>query len=141
MSSVQRYVIIADDDKDDITLLEEAFKRRQIREELVKVHDGSELLAYLQGVSEKGRWPQLILLDLNMPHKDGRETLAELKQHATLKKIPVVIYSTSNDQEEIKACYEMGANSYVVKPSEFDKLLHTVDVIHAYWCKTVSVAV
>ena len=140
MNVSDRYVLIADDDKDDIDLMEEAFRRKKIAEKLVSVQNGIELLNHLHSISDGSQWPQFILLDLNMPEKDGRETLIEIKQHASLKKIPVIIYSTTDDRREIKECYELGANSYVVKPVIFDKLLHTVEMIHAYWCKTATVA-
>jgi len=140
MDISSRYVLIADDDKDDIALIEEAFRRKNINEKLVSVHNGTELLNHLYSISDSSQWPQIILLDLNMPEKDGRETLIEIKQHASLKKIPVIIYSTTDDRREIKKCYELGANSYVIKPVVLEKLLYTVEMIHAYWNKTATVA-
>lgn len=139
MPGSYRYVLLADDDKDDVVLMEEAFYRKGVTEKLVSVKDGDELLTYLYALNDSSKWPRVILLDLNMPGKGGRETLAELKQHRSLKTIPVVIYSTTSDQTEIKQCYELGANSYVVKPSGFEKLLITVENIHSYWFQTAAV--
>jgi len=140
MYGSHRYVLFADDDKDDISLMEEAFRKKNITEKLVSVQNGNELLNYLYSINGNNKLPQLILLDLNMPAKGGKETLAELKQHASLKTIPVIIYSTSDNPIEIKECYKLGANSYVVKPTTFDKLLQTIEVIHSYWCKTATVS-
>ena len=139
MQGSYRYVLLADDDKDDVVLMEEAFYRKGVTEKLASVKDGNELLKYLYALNDRSKWPRLILLDLNMPGKGGRETLIELKQHHSLKMIPVVIYSTTSDQSEIKQCYELGANSYVVKPAAFEKLLHAVDNIRSYWCQTAAV--
>jgi CheY-like chemotaxis protein len=140
MNGFNRYVILADDDNDDIVLMEEAFNRKKLPEKLVSVKNGDELIKHLYAINDKRRWPRLILLDLNMPGKNGRETLVELKAHPYLKTIPVVIYSTTNDHKEIKECYELGANSYVVKPAAFEKLLRTVEIIQAYWCQTAVVS-
>lgn len=140
MSSHNRYVLMADDDKDDIALMEEAFERKKINEKLVAVRNGNDLLHYLSSITDTASWPQLILLDLNMPDKNGKETLMAIKQNLSLKSIPVVIFSTSGEDSQIKECYALGANSYIVKPAGFEKLLSTVETIHSYWCKTVSVA-
>jgi CheY-like chemotaxis protein len=140
MHSMNRYVLIADDDSDDIILMEEAFRRKKITEKLVSVRNGFALLNHLYSITDSAEWPKLILLDLNMPLKNGRDTLTEIKQDPLLKKIPVVIYSTTDNQQEIKRCYELGANSYVVKPSAFEQILSTVEAIHNYWCQTASVA-
>lgn len=140
MNNINRYVLIADDDRDDIILMEEAFRRKRIAEELISVNNGYALLNHLYSITDSSQWPQLILLDLNMPLKNGRDTLTELKQDPLLKKIPVIIYSTTDNQQEIKRCYELGANSYVVKPAAFEQILATVEAIHTYWCQTASVA-
>lgn len=131
---------MADDDKDDIALMEEAFERKKINEKLVAVRNGNDLLHYLYSITDRTDWPQLILLDLNMPDKNGMEALMAIKQDSTLKSIPVVIFSTSDNDNQIKECYDLGANSYIVKPVGFDRLLSTVETIHSYWCRTVSVA-
>ncbi len=140
MNQTDWYVLMADDDKDDIVLVEEVFRQKKIREKLVGVTSGYALLDYLDAAVNTDRWPRLILLDLNMPGKNGIETLITIKERPRLKKIPVVIFSTSCDYSEIARCYELGANSYVIKPVGFDKLQYTIEMIHAYWCKTVSVA-
>jgi len=82
-----------------------------------------------------------MLLDLNMPKKDGREVLKELKLHPELKKIPVVIFSTTNNEQEMRRCYELGANSYITKPNSFENLLKTVAALRSYWTHPTDMAV
>ena len=79
-----------------------------------------------------------MLLDLNMPKKDGREVLKEIKLHPTLKKIPVIIFSTTNNELEMKRCYELGANSYITKPNSFECLIKTVAALRSYWTQSTS---
>jgi CheY-like chemotaxis protein len=79
------------------------------------------------------------LMDLNMPKKNGREALQELKQHPIYKSIPVIVYTTTKNEQEIRRCYELGANSYVVKPARFEALLKVVEDIRSYWFNTVSI--
>jgi CheY-like chemotaxis protein len=83
--------------------------------------------------------PGFILLDLNMPKKDGREVLMEIKQHPVFKKIPVIVFTTTKNEIEIKRCYELGANSYIVKPISFDALLKVIENIRSYWFQTASI--
>lgn len=139
MNTTEWYVLMADDDKDDIALVEEAFRRKEINKPLVGVPSGIDLLHYLHLATYANKWPGLILLDVNMPDKSGLETLAVLKQNHQLKKIPVVMFSTSDSPADIRKSYELGANSYVVKPPTFDKLMTTVENLHAYWRQTVRV--
>ena len=102
-----------------------------------------ELLNYLENIlvtyPDEKNLPCVILLDLNMPKKDGREALKELKQHPIFKKIPVIVFTTTKNEIEIKRCYELGANSYVVKPLTFDELLMVVENIRSYWFQTASI--
>jgi CheY-like chemotaxis protein len=93
----------------------------------------------MAGRLEEADFPGFILLDLNMPKKDGREVLKELKQHHLYKRIPVVIFTTTNNEAEIKRCYELGANTYVVKPANFDMLLSVLSDIRNYWLQTASI--
>jgi two-component system response regulator len=136
------FILIAEDDADDRFLLQAAFEENGFSDKLYFVENGVEVLEYLNSlkVSQKERkFPRFILLDLNMPKKDGREVLKELKQSADLKKIPVVIFSTTNNEQEMRRCYELGANSYITKPNSFESLLKTVAALRSYWMHTTSI--
>jgi CheY-like chemotaxis protein len=136
------FILIAEDDADDRFLLQAAFEENGFTDELHFVENGVEVLDYLVNISKTGnesKYPRFILLDLNMPKKDGREVLKELKQNQQLKKIPVVIFSTTNNEQEMRRCYELGANSYITKPNSFESLLKTVAALRSYWMQTTSI--
>lgn len=136
------FILIAEDDADDRFLLQAAFEENGFSDKLHFVENGVEVLEYLNSlkISQKERkFPRFILLDLNMPKKDGREVLKELKQSSDLKKIPVVIFSTTNNEQEMRRCYELGANSYITKPNSFESLLKTVAALRSYWMHTTSI--
>jgi two-component system response regulator len=138
------FILIAEDDADDRFLLQAAFEENGFSDKLHFVENGVEVLEYLNSLkaSQKDRkFPRFILLDLNMPKKDGREVLKELKQSPDLKKIPVVIFSTTNNEQEMRRCYELGANSYITKPNSFESLLKTVAALRSYWMHTTSIPV
>jgi CheY-like chemotaxis protein len=136
-------ILIAEDDADDRYLIGTAFTEKGYSEKIDFVENGVELLSYLENIlvtnPDEKNLPCVILLDLNMPKKDGREALKELKQHPIFKKIPVIVFTTTKNEIEIKRCYELGANSYVVKPLTFDELLMVVENIRSYWFKTASI--
>ena len=136
-------VLVAEDDADDRFLLQTAFREKGYQERVEFVENGVELLNFLADQSRKSfeerLFPGFILLDLNMPKKDGREVLREMKQHPDFKRIPVVVFTTTKNENEIKRCYELGANTYVVKPISFDALLRVVEDIRNYWFNTASV--
>lgn len=135
----ERYLLIAEDDEDDRHLMRTAFAAKGFNEKLVFTENGEELLEYMYNAHEKKAIaPVFVLLDLNMPKKDGKETLRELKQHPELRKTPVVIFSTTNNQQVINKCYELGANSYILKPPVYESLLNVVDVLTNYWFSVVS---
>ena len=118
------------------------FEENGFSDKLKFVENGVEVIEYLRSLeSSDKKYPRFILLDLNMPKKDGREVLRELKQHPEFKKIPVVIFSTTNNEQEMRRCYELGANSYITKPNSFESLLKTVAALRSYWIHTTSVAV
>jgi len=131
--------MIAEDDSDDRLLLETAFKETGLEIKLIFAQNGVDLLRLLTE-KEELYYPRVILLDLNMPKKDGREALKELKQHPTLKKIPVIIFTTTKNEAEITRCYELGANTYVVKPDSYSDLLKVINHLKNYWFETASVA-
>jgi len=134
----ERYLLIAEDDEDDRQLMQTAFTAKGFTEKLVFTENGEELLNYMYNAhNNKTAAPVFVLLDLNMPKKDGKETLREIKQHPELKKTPVVIFSTTNNQQVINNCYELGANSYILKPPVYESLLHAVELLKQYWIDIV----
>ena len=138
------FILIAEDDADDRFLLQAAFEENGFTDRLHFVENGVEVLEYLnslQPLEKEKKFPRFILLDLNMPKKDGREVLRELKQHPDLKKIPVVIFSTTNNEQEMRRCYELGANSYITKPNSFESLLKTVAALRSYWMHSTTTPV
>ncbi|QBD83370.1 response regulator [Ktedonosporobacter rubrisoli] len=134
---------MADDDEDDVLLTQKALKKGKLLNELYCVRDGEELLDYLlhRGEyenTEKAPRPGLILLDLNMPRKDGREALKELKSHAELKDIPVVVFTTSKAEEDIYRSYKLGVNSFITKPVTFEALIEVMQMLGKYWFEIVT---
>jgi CheY-like chemotaxis protein len=136
----QIFILIAEDDADDRFLLRAAFEENGFTDRLEFVENGVETLEYLHNTCLKLNHPlpRFILLDLNMPKKDGREVLKELKQDPELKKVPVVVFSTTNNEQEMRRCYELGANSYITKPNSFESLIKTVAALRSYWMQTSS---
>ena len=136
------FILIAEDDSDDRFLLQTAFKEKGYDDNLVFVENGVELIEFLSDIHNKSssyNYPYFILLDLNMPKKDGREALKEIKQHPVFKKIPVVVFTTTKNESEIKRCYELGANTYVVKPVSFEGLTKVLDDIRTYWFNSAAI--
>jgi CheY-like chemotaxis protein len=138
------FILIAEDDADDRFLLQTAFEEKGFQDKIEFVENGVELLKFLEKIrlkdsDEEMIYPAFIMLDLNMPKKSGREALQELKQHAVFKSIPVIVYTTTKNEMEIRRCYELGANSYIVKPARFEALLKVVEDIRNYWINTASI--
>lgn len=138
------YILVAEDDADDRFLLETAFAENGYGEKLAFVENGVELLDYLrnlqpQDATGESHLPGFILLDLNMPKKDGREVLKEIKEDPRFKKIPVIVFTTTKNENEVNRCYELGANTYVVKPVGFERLVKTIEDIRTYWFKTAQI--
>jgi len=133
-------VMVADDDPDDQLMIRDAFEECWAECKLCFVHDGVELLTHLKNTgSDAGqRRPDLILLDLNMPRKDGRQTLADIKSSPDFKSIPTVMLTTSQNEDDIASCYDLGANSYIVKPTRYADLLDVAKSLKHYWVNTVE---
>jgi len=139
-------ILMADDDADDRLLAQDALAECSATSELHCVENGEELLDYLR---RRGRYadpassprPGLILLDLNMPKKDGRESLREIKQDPDLKRIPVVVLTTSRADTDISRIYDLGANSFITKPVSFDSLVEVMRVLNRYWFELVEPSV
>ena len=135
------FILIAEDDADDRFLLKAAFEENGFTDHLHFVENGVEVIEFLHELSHDvndAKLPRFILLDLNMPKKDGREVLKEIKQSPVYKKIPVIIFSTTNNEQEMRRCYELGANSYITKPNSFENLIKTVAAFRSYWLTTTS---
>ena len=136
------FILIAEDDADDRFLLKAAFEENGYKDSLHFVENGVEVLDYLHKLAQEPnevKMPRFILLDLNMPKKDGREVLKEIKQNTLFRKIPVIIFSTTNNEQEMRRCYELGANSYITKPNSFENLIKTVAAFRSYWIHTTSI--
>lgn len=135
-------IIVADDDTDDQFMLKEAFSSLNFDREICSVENGEELLDYLNKRGKYGNGnlpvPKLILLDLNMPKIDGRQCLRMIKENKEFCKIPIIIFSTSNNPEDISQSYELGANSYIIKPYSYNELVEIIDVIKKYWFSIVK---
>jgi two-component system response regulator len=139
------HILIAEDDADDRYLVQTAFAERGIKEPVHFVHDGVGLIKYLgdiySGKNSGIGFPCFILLDLNMPKKDGKEVLRTLKEHPEFRKIPVVVFTTTKNDQEIRCCYELGANTYIVKPVSFEALMDVLEGIRNYWFNLASISV
>jgi len=132
-----------EDNPGDIRLIQEAFKEGEIFSRLSIVRDGEQAMAYLrqEGAYSKSQRPAFILLDLNLPRKDGREVLAEIKRDRALKHIPVVILSTSTNAEDVRLSYDLHANCYVPKPLDVDQLVQIGKSLEDFWLSTVLLPV
>lgn len=132
-------VLLVEDNPGDVRLTKEAFKEGKIAVNLSVVMDGVEATKYLNKEGEYADvpTPDLILLDLNLPKKDGREVLQDIKTDPKLKRIPVVILTTSNAEQDIMHSYDLHANCYINKPVDFDKFFDVIEKIEEFWLSTV----
>ena len=137
-------ILLADDDEEDRMLTQEALEGSRLLNDLRFVVDGEDLLCYLR---RQGRYngggvpaprPGIILLDLNMPKKDGREALAEIKADPELRQIPVVVLTTSKAEEDILRSYDLGVNSFITKPVTFPRLVEVMQAWSHYWLQIVD---
>ncbi len=136
-------ILMADDDADDRQMTREAFEESRVANDLRFVEDGEELMDYLKRrgkYSDPARSPRpgLILLDLNMPRKDGREALREIKADPSLKNIRVVVLTTSKAEQDICKSYDLSASSYITKPVTFDSLVEVIHALGKYWLEIVE---
>ena len=136
-------ILLADDDPDDRLLTHEALQENNVPNDFRCVEDGEELADYLfrrgkyEDPAESPR-PGLILLDLNMPRKDGREALKEIKSDPELRQIPIVVLTTSKADDDICKTYDLGVNSYITKPASFESLVSVMKALVKYWFHTVE---
>ena len=134
-------VLLVEDDPGDVQLTKEAFEEHKVRNRLTVVSDGVDALAYLRrdpSVYPDAVRPDLILLDLNLPRRDGREILGEIKADEDLRTIPVVVLTTSEAEEDIARSYDLGANAYVTKPVDFDRFIEVVRKIDDFFVTVVK---
>ncbi len=133
-------ILMVEDNPADIRLTQEAFKDAKVLNNMSSVGDGVEAMAFLR---QEGRYtgaprPDLILLDLNLPKKDGREVLAEIKQDPNLKRIPVVILTTSDDEKDVLKAYNLHVNAYIKKPVDLDQFIKVVEAVEDFWLTVVK---
>ena len=136
-------ILMADDDEDDRMMAREALKEARLLNDLRFVVDGEELMDYLHRRNkytnpDDAPRPGLILLDLNMPRKDGRDALMEIKREAELRQIPIVVLTTSKAEEDIFRTYDLGVNSFIVKPVSFKALVDVMSTLIKYWFEIVE---
>lgn len=133
---------ITDDDPDDRLLISEALEEIHFKNTVTFSVDGQDLLDYLQKKGDyidcKEPHPDIILLDLNMPRKNGKEVLKELKEDPSLRQIPVIVLTTSQAEEDIVSSYDLGTNSFIVKPLTFEKMVESISKITDYWFSIVK---
>ena len=129
-------LFVADDDADDRLLIRDAFLETSDSLRLTFFESGDAMMSGLQDASARQALPKLILLDLNMPGKSGRDIIAEIKTDPTLRGIPVVVLTTSRDEKDIADCYQLGASSYIVKPVSYEELLEIARSVTNYWTRT-----
>lgn len=133
-------ILMVEDNPSDVRLTVEAFKDAKVRNKMHVAVDGEDAMAFLQ---REGRYsdapkPDLILLDLNLPKKNGREVLAEIKAAPDLKRIPVVVLTTSDDEKDIMTAYDLHVNAYVKKPVDLDQFIKIVEAVEDFWLTVVK---
>jgi CheY-like chemotaxis protein len=135
-------VLLVEDNPGDVRLTMEAFKEGKIRNHMSVVIDGVEALAFLrrEGPYANAPRPDIILLDLNLPKKNGRDVLAEIKAEEDLKRIPVVVLTTSNEEKDILGTYDLHANCYITKPVDFAQFVTAVKLIEDFWFNIIKLS-
>ncbi len=133
-------ILVVDDNPGDVRLTREALKEAQVSHDLTVVQDGIEALSWLkkEGPHADAPRPDLILLDLNLPKKSGRDVLTVIKQDASLRRIPVLVLTTSNADEDLLRSYELHANAYIEKPLDMDHFVKVFKAIDAFWFGVVT---
>jgi CheY-like chemotaxis protein len=136
-------ILLVDDDEDDLLMTQEALQESRLGNDVRTAHDGEQLMDYLlrrgmYAAAADSPKPGLILLDLNMPKKDGREALAEIKANPDLRKIPVIVLTTSKAEEDIFRTYDLGVNSFITKPVTFSGFVEAMRVLTQYWFEIVE---
>jgi len=140
MEEKDKIIFLVEDNRADIRLIQEVMKTSSISHQLITVRDGMDAMAYLrrEGEYSDALRPDLIVLDLNLPKKDGREVLAEIKADPNLKRIPVVVLTTSRNEEDIFHSYDLHVNCYITKSRNLSELFKIVKGIEDFWLSTVT---
>lgn len=138
MMASEYTILLVEDNPDDVLLIQRAFRKANLVNPISVVDDGEKAINYLSGAGEyadrsRHPVPVLVLLDLKLPRKSGHEVLAWIKQHAALKRLPVVVLTSSTETIDVNKAYDLGANSYLVKPVGFDDLFAMVRTLQPYW--------
>nr|WP_293844687.1 response regulator [uncultured Arsenicibacter sp.] len=135
-------ILIADDDADDRMFLEQALRQSGYTHDIRTVEDGEDLLEYLRQhgkyQGQETPWPTLLILDLNMPRKNGFQALSEIKDDQRLRRLPVVVMTTSAADEDVIKTYNLGVNSFITKPFNFNRLVEIISALKVYWLETVK---
>lgn len=127
-------IMLVEDNPLDVDLTLRAFQRRKLANPVVVARDGEEALAWVARWEAGEMKPAVILLDLNIPRIDGLAVLRTMKTHQTLRRIPIVVLTTSSEDRDMHAAYDLGVNSYIVKPVDFDNFMNVAQQIEMYWC-------
>ncbi len=127
-------IMLVEDNPLDVDLTLRAFQRRKLANPVVVARDGEEALAWVARWEAGEMKPAVILLDLNIPRIDGLAVLRTMKTHQTLRRIPIVVLTTSSEDRDMHAAYDLGVNSYIVKPVDFDSFMDVAQQIEMYWC-------
>ena len=134
MNREGRSILLVEDNPMDVDLTRRAFKKHGVENPIKVARDGEEALDYVDSWEMNSPLPLVILLDLKLPKVDGLEVLNRIKTHQRFQTVPVVVLSTSSEDSDIQTAYREGANSYIVKPVDFDRFVNVVDHIQRYWC-------
>ncbi len=134
MSVDIRPILLVEDNPMDVDLTRRAFARQNISNPIQIARDGEAAISFIDKWAEGELLPQIILLDLKLPRVDGLDVLQRLKTHPIYRQIPVIILTSSSDSGDISRAYQLGANSYIIKPVDFDKFLEVANLLHSYWC-------
>jgi CheY-like chemotaxis protein len=128
-------ILLVEDDHNDVLLIKRAFQKVNIANPIIVVNDGEQAISYLAGREPyvERALPMLVLLDLKLPRKSGHEVLEWLRQQSTLRRLPVVVLTASSESSDVNRAYDLGANSYLVKPVTFDSLVQMVKTLNLYW--------
>ena len=133
-------ILMVEDNPADVRLTVEAFRDAKVLNNMHVVHDGEDALAFLrrEGKHSGAPKPDLILLDLNLPKKDGREVLTDIKNDPELRRIPVVVLTTSDDEKDVLKAYDLHVNAYITKPVDLDQFIKIVEAVEDFWLSVVK---